>query len=94
MHPNNSGLQKDQITTYFIPAHYIETVEVKNKAGNKIFMVKGDISFSENPSFDFAYTPTEKDDVLSVKVVTHTKTYTNLSGRLHWPDRLVLLPVI
>ena len=73
IHPNNSGLQTNQITTHLIPAHYIETVEVKNKAGNTIFMVKGDISFSENPSFDFAYTPTEKDDVLSVKVVDSRK---------------------
>ncbi len=73
MHPNYSGLQKDQITTYFIPPHYIETVEVKNEVGDVIFAVKGDISFSENPSFDFAYMPTDKTQALSVQVVDSRK---------------------
>ena len=73
VHPSYSGLQKDQITTYFIPAHYVETVEVRNTAGDRIFAVKGDITFSENPSFDFAYKPTAKNDVLSVKVVDSKK---------------------
>lgn len=67
-HPNYSGLQKDQITTYFIPPHYIETVEVKNGLDDIIFAVKGDISFSENPSFGFIYAPSAETRILRIKV--------------------------
>ena len=73
MHPNYSGLQKDQVTTYFIPPHYIETITVTNSAGETVFAARGDISFSENPSFDFSYIPVGKDDVLSAKVVDSRK---------------------
>ena len=80
-HPSYSGLQKDQITTYFIPAHYVADIEVKNKDQESIFVVKGDISFSENPSFDFAYRPKSADDVLSVSITdSRKKVY-----RSQWP---------
>ena len=80
-HPSYSGLQKDPITTYFIPAHYIETIEITNKAGLKVLSVKGDISFSENPSFDFAYMPVDGDDTLSIKITdSRRKVYQS-----QWP---------
>ena len=72
-HPNYSGLQKDQITLLFIPPHYIESVEIKNRLGEVVFAVKGDISFSENPSFDFSYLATENDDVLFAKAIDSRK---------------------
>ena len=72
-HPNYSGLQKDQQTLYFIPPHYIETVEIKNRRGDIVFAAKGDISFSENPSFDFSYITAEADDLIHVKAVDSRK---------------------
>ena len=72
-HPNYSGLQKDQQTLYFIPPHYIERVEIKNRKGDTVFAVKGDISFSENPSFDFSYIAAEDNDMLSVEAVDSRK---------------------
>ena len=72
-HPNYSGLQKDQQTLYFIPPHYIESVEVKNRRGEVVFAVTGDISFSENPSFDFSYIIAETDDLMFVKAVDSRK---------------------
>ena len=72
-HPNFSGLQKDQQTLLFIPPHYIESVEIKNRLGEVVFAVKGDISFSENPSFDFSYLATENDDVLFAKAIDSRK---------------------
>ena len=72
-HPNYSGLQKDQQTLYFIPPHYIESVEIKNRRDEVVFAVKGDISFSENPSFDFSYLATESDDVLFAKAIDSRK---------------------
>ena len=53
-HPNYSGLQRDQITQLFIPAHFIDTIEVRQ--GDEIlFSMTGGISISENPSFRFSY---------------------------------------
>lgn len=51
-HPSHSGMQMDQITLLFIPARYVETVEVKSD-GKPLFKMTGSISFSENPAIRF-----------------------------------------
>ncbi|MCQ0989112.1 quinoprotein dehydrogenase-associated SoxYZ-like carrier [Jiella marina] len=53
-HPNNSGLQKDQVTLLYIPAHFITELEVA-KGGERLFSMSGGISISEDPSFRFRY---------------------------------------
>ncbi len=73
LHPSYSGLQKDQITLLYIPPHYVADVEVKNRNGELIFAVTGDISFSENPSFGFHYVPRGSDDLLSVRIMDSRK---------------------
>jgi sulfur-oxidizing protein SoxY len=52
MHPSHSGMQKDQITLLYLPARFVETVEVEAD-GAPLFKLTGSISLSENPSFDF-----------------------------------------
>lgn len=54
-HPNYSGLQRDQITQLFVPAHFIDTLEVW-QGDEKLFAMEGGISISENPAFRFSYT--------------------------------------
>lgn len=54
-HPNYSGLQRDQITQLFVPAHFIDRVEVY-QGSDLLFTMTGGISISENPVFRFAYT--------------------------------------
>ncbi len=54
-HPNYSGLQRDQITQIFIPAHFVDKVEVRQGDG-LLFSMTGGISLSEDPSFRFRYT--------------------------------------
>ncbi len=54
-HPNYSGLQRDQITQLFIPAHFIDHLEVW-QGDDLLFTMEGGISISENPVFRFAYT--------------------------------------
>jgi sulfur-oxidizing protein SoxY len=56
-HPNSSGMQMDQLTHLYIPAHYIDRVEVR-QGPDLIFAMEGGISLSENPVFRFNYTPT------------------------------------
>ncbi|WP_245515004.1 quinoprotein dehydrogenase-associated SoxYZ-like carrier [Jiella endophytica] len=53
-HPNNSGLQKDQVTLLYIPAHFITDLSVE-KGGKALFTMTGGISISEDPSFRFKY---------------------------------------
>ncbi len=54
-HPNYSGLQRDQITQLFIPAHFIDRLEVR-QGDEMLFTMEGGISISENPVFRFDYT--------------------------------------
>ncbi|MBE0454406.1 quinoprotein dehydrogenase-associated SoxYZ-like carrier [Roseovarius autotrophicus] len=53
-HPNYSGLQRDQITHLFIPAHFIDHLEVWQGEA-LLFTMDGGISISENPVFRFSY---------------------------------------
>ena len=54
-HPNYSGLQRDQVTQLFIPAHFISELEVY-QGDELLFSMEGGISISENPVFRFKYT--------------------------------------
>ncbi len=54
-HPNYSGLQRDQITQLFIPAHFIHELEIR-QGDELLFSMEGGISISENPVFRFDYT--------------------------------------
>jgi sulfur-oxidizing protein SoxY len=55
-HPNNSGMQMDPITRGYIPAHYVDRVEVR-QGDALIFSMEGGISLSEDPAFRFVYKP-------------------------------------
>jgi sulfur-oxidizing protein SoxY len=52
-HPNNSGLQMDQVTRNYIPADFMQTLDVTYN-GDSVFRLESDISISEDPSFNFA----------------------------------------
>ncbi|TNC60038.1 quinoprotein dehydrogenase-associated SoxYZ-like carrier [Rubellimicrobium roseum] len=53
-HPQFSGLQRDQVTQLWIPAHFIERLEVW-QGDEMLFTLTGGISISENPVFRFRY---------------------------------------
>ncbi|MDE2577383.1 MAG: quinoprotein dehydrogenase-associated SoxYZ-like carrier [Hyphomicrobiales bacterium] len=55
-HPNNSGLQMDQVTRLYIPARYIDQVKV-TQGDDLIFQMEGGISISEDPNFRFTFVP-------------------------------------
>ena len=55
-HPNNSGLQVDQLTHYYIPADFMQTLKVTYN-GDLVFKLESDISISEDPTFNFAFRP-------------------------------------
>jgi sulfur-oxidizing protein SoxY len=66
-HPNFSGLQFDQISRNYIPAHFIQSVIVRY-GERTVLTVEGNISLSEDPSFHFSYVPMAEGKI-SVEVV-------------------------
>lgn len=69
-HPNNSGLQFDQVSRQFIPADFVKTIEVSYR-GEPLFSVDSDISISEDPSLRFNFVP-EASGSLTVRVTDST----------------------
>lgn len=53
-HPNFTGLQMDPISRGFVPARFINDLEIKS-AGTLLFRMEGGISISENPNLRFSY---------------------------------------
>ena len=56
-HPNYSGLQLDQLTQLYIPAKFVDSLEMR-QGDETLFTMSGGISISEDPTFRFAYTET------------------------------------
>lgn len=53
-HPNNSGLQRDQLTGLFVPAMFVNEIHV-TRGGKTVFRMDGGISISEDPNIRFTY---------------------------------------
>src|SRR5215475_1147485 len=53
-HPNNSGLQMDQLTQLYIPAFFIDQLKL-SQDDNPVLTVEGGISISEDPNIRFTY---------------------------------------
>jgi sulfur-oxidizing protein SoxY len=55
-HPNNSGLQMDQVSRLYIPAHFVEDVKIWQ--GDELALsMEGSIAISEDPNIRFTYAP-------------------------------------
>jgi sulfur-oxidizing protein SoxY len=55
-HPNYSGMQMDQLTRLYVPAHFVKTVRIWQ--GEELLLtIEGGISIAENPEFRFDYHP-------------------------------------
>ncbi|HVZ05167.1 quinoprotein dehydrogenase-associated SoxYZ-like carrier [Hyphomicrobium sp.] len=62
-HPNNSGMQMDQLTGLYTPAHFVDKIVVHS--GKKlVFSMVGGISISENPHFRFTYEGAPGDPIV------------------------------
>lgn len=76
-HPNYSGLQRDQITQLFIPAHFIDHIEV-SQGDEMLFTMDGGISISENPVFRFAYDDNGSADLTVKATDTDGNVFTSV----------------
>ncbi len=70
-HPNNSGLQFDQVSRQFIPADYVKHIAVSYQ-GQPLFTADTNISISEDPSVRFGLIPAAAAGELSVQVQDST----------------------
>jgi sulfur-oxidizing protein SoxY len=55
-HPNNSGLQRDQVSLLYIPAYFVDELRVW-QGDALLFSMEGGISISEDPNVRFTYVP-------------------------------------
>ena len=78
-HPNNSGLQRDPLTQYFIPAHFVDKLSV-SQGDRLILAMEGGISISEDPNFRFDFTAQGKDPLKIVASDTEGKQFES-----EWP---------
>lgn len=78
-HPNYSGLQMDQLTRHYIPAHYVQSIKVMYD-GRPILAVEGDISLSENPSVHFYFVPQSAGEITAEVIDTEGNVFTGA-----WP---------
>ncbi|AZV22383.1 quinoprotein dehydrogenase-associated SoxYZ-like carrier [Mesorhizobium sp. M7A.F.Ce.TU.012.03.2.1] len=78
-HPNNSGLQRDPLTQYFIPAHFVQKLSI-SQAGRPILSMEGGISISEDPNFRFDFTVHGNGEIQVEATDTDGKTFRN-----QWP---------
>jgi sulfur-oxidizing protein SoxY len=53
-HPNYSGMQMDQLTRLYIPAHFVKSIKI-HQGEELLLAVESGISISENPVFRFDY---------------------------------------
>jgi sulfur-oxidizing protein SoxY len=59
-HPNYSGMQRNQVTNLFIPAFFVQNLEVR-QGDSVLWTMEGGISISEDPVFRFSYLPNGAD---------------------------------
>lgn len=55
-HPNNSGLQMDQVTRLYVPAFFINELRIWQDDA-LVLAMEGGISISEDPNVRFSYVP-------------------------------------
>jgi sulfur-oxidizing protein SoxY len=78
-HPNNSGLQRDPITQYFIPAHFVQKLTI-SQADRPILSMEGGISISEDPNFRFDFDVQGNGEIRVEAVDTDGKVFKD-----QWP---------
>ncbi|WP_295557746.1 quinoprotein dehydrogenase-associated SoxYZ-like carrier [uncultured Hyphomicrobium sp.] len=78
-HPNFTGLQMDPISRGYVPARFVNDLEIKN-GGTLLLRMEGGISISENPNLRFSYGSTASGDSIEVTARdTEGATFTDRS---------------
>jgi sulfur-oxidizing protein SoxY len=67
-HPNNTGMQFDQLSRIYIPAYFIHTIGVKYD-GKEIIKLETNFSLSENPTLRFDFIPEKSGGLIDVYAI-------------------------
>jgi sulfur-oxidizing protein SoxY len=78
-HPNNSGLQREPLTNYYIPAYFVRDLTVR-VGEDLLFRMEGGISISENPTFRFTFDGAGAEPVTVEAIDTKDAVFTG-----SWP---------
>jgi sulfur-oxidizing protein SoxY len=73
-HPNYNGLQFDQATRRYIPAHFVKNIAITYNDEPLIIMDAG-ISLSEDPSVRFTFTPNSSGSLKATVLDSKGQTY-------------------
>jgi sulfur-oxidizing protein SoxY len=60
-HPNYSGMQMDQLTRLYVPAHFVQSLRLW-LGDDLLLAIESGISISENPVYRFDYHPNGATD--------------------------------
>ena len=84
-HPNNTGMQRDQLSTLFIPEHYVKQIKV---SFNQQPLLEAETSFtlSENPGFGFNFAPDESGILRADMTDSENKTFSTETS-IHGVER-------
>ena len=83
-HPNHTGMQMDQISRHYVPAYFVNNIEVRY-GDEPVLTIESDISLSEDPSIHFYYNPAEPAE-LSVKVTDSKEQVFARSWQMQGPS--------
>jgi len=78
-HPNNSGLQMDQLSRNYIPLHIVRDLKI-SQGTDLVLRVEGGISISEDPNFRFTFRSNGAKTLTVDAVDTEEKAF-----RGEWP---------
>lgn len=73
-HPNSSGMQMDQVSQLYAPAHFVRNIAVAYK-GENIFSAETSFAISENPNFKFYFVPDGEGELTAEIVDTNDLTF-------------------
>lgn len=78
-HPNFNGMQMNQVTRMYRPAHFVRQVRVSFE-GEEIFSAETTIGVSENPNFRFYFVPDSEGELTAEVIDTNDLKFTHSSG--------------
>ncbi|WP_026224373.1 quinoprotein dehydrogenase-associated SoxYZ-like carrier [Methyloversatilis thermotolerans] len=74
-HPNLNGMQMDQVTRLFTPAHFVRRIEV-SYAGQTLLTADVDFALSENPQLRFHFRPQDGGELQARVIDSRDLTFT------------------
>jgi sulfur-oxidizing protein SoxY len=73
-HPNNSGLQMDQVTRLYIPAFFVRSLKIW-QGDELVLAMDGSISISEDPNVRFTYAPNDSPSLRVEAIDTQDQVF-------------------